>query len=304
MSLARRQETMVFEIAEKIHRKPVPELPAIPQLLHSRARRAPAEIGWKTAALSCLALLLVTTTALAFYAFHRASSLNEQLQKALVQMNEKIQRVESSVHFDSKRQQVLLGIRDEIMRANPRIGLNQAYQYSEFLLKACDKYPTVDPTMFLAIGIVESGFNPTATSLANARGLYQIWPSTGRMLARMLDWEYTEALLYDPERNTEMAALYLDILFSAYNDPRLVLAEYNGGPLNAGYLRAGSAQAAAETREYVAKVLEVNERVKRAFESGTDVRRDFIHLDANRNGKALFSLPASASVPAQTSVLQ
>ncbi|MCI0407446.1 MAG: lytic transglycosylase domain-containing protein, partial [Acidobacteria bacterium] len=186
---------------------------------------------------------------------------------------------------------------------NPRIGLNEAYQYSELLLKACDKYPTVDPLLFLSVGIVESGFNPNATSVANARGLYQIWPSTGRMLARALNWEYTEALLYDPERNTEMAAFYLDILFSAYNDPRMVLAEYNGGPLNAGYLRAGSAQA-AETREYVVKVLDVNERLKRAFESGTDVRRDFIHLDAKRDGKALFSLPASASVPTQTSVLQ
>ena len=56
-------------------------------------------------------------------------------------------------------------------------------------------------------------------------------------------------MLYDPEKNTEMAALYLDILFTAYNDERMVLAECNGGPLNAGYLRAGSSRAAAETRD-------------------------------------------------------
>lgn len=310
MPKARHQETMVFDIAEKIHLEPVPEAPVLKQhSVHTPGRGTATGAGWKTVALSCLALLLLTTSGLAFYAFHRVSSLNEELRVALGRMNDKIQRLESGINFDSRRQQLLLGIRNEIMKTSPRIGLNEAYQYSEWLLKACEKYPSVDPLMFLSIGVVESGFNPNATSAASARGLYQIWPTTGRMLARALDWEYTDALLFDPQKNTEMAALYLDILFSAYNDPRMVLAEYNGGPINAGYLRAGSGQAAAETREYVDKVLDVHQRLKRTFDVGLNVRLDLMHMDGNREGKVLPSLPpslapATASAPAQTTVLQ
>ena len=142
--------------------------------------------------------------------------------------------------------------------------------------------------MLLAIGIVESGFDPDAVSPADARGLYQIWPSTGRMLARVLDWEYNEEMLFDPEKNTELAALYLDILFTAYNDERLVLAEYNGGPLNAGYLRAGGSRAAAETRDYVAKVLDAHEGLERRFERGGEMHFELMHKDRTRNDKHLW----------------
>src|SRR5204862_39005 len=83
---------------------------------------------------------------------------------------------------------------------------------------------------------------------------------------------YEEAALYDPEKNTQAAALYLDILFSTYNDPQLVLAEYNGGPLNAGYFRAGAGELAAETRSYVPRVLQLHARLKEQFAKGTPPR--------------------------------
>jgi hypothetical protein len=67
----------------------------------------------------------------------------------------------------------------------------------------------------------------------------------------------------------------------------LVLAEYNGGPLNAGYLRAGSRKAAAETREYVAKVLDLRHRLKSKFERGNHVQLKLMHKDQNRDGKHL-----------------
>ena len=96
-------------------------------------------------------------------------------------------------------------------------------------------------------------------------------------------------MLFDPEKNTELAALYLDILFSAYNDERLVLAEYNGGPLNAGYLRAGSTRAAAETRAYVAKVLDAHEGLKRKLERGDEIQLELMHKDRSRNDKRLWA---------------
>ena len=62
-------------------------------------------------------------------------------------------------------------------------------------------------------------------------------------------------MLFDSRRNTEMAALYLDVLMTTYNDVGMALAEYNGGPVNAGFYRARSHRASAETRDYVPKVL-------------------------------------------------
>ena len=67
----------------------------------------------------------------------------------------------------------------------------------------------------------------------------------------------------------------------------MVLAEYNGGPLNAGYFRAGSNRAAAETRDYVHKVKDTHARLLNKYERGIDVGLDPMHRDKNRDGKAL-----------------
>ena len=248
--------------------------------------------GWQTTALLFLSLLLLTTVGVAFYAFHRVGELNDEMGTTMRRVEEKIQNLDAGISFDSKRQQLLLGIRDEIMRTNPRVSLNEAFEYAALIMQASDKYPAVDPLMFLAIGIVESRYELNATSVANAKGLYQIWPSTARLLARSLDWEYSDEMLYDPKKNTEMAALYLDILFSAYNDRNMVLAEYNGGPLNAGYYRAGSARAATETTNYVKKVGTVYNNLKDRFELGVEVTLEQMHKDRDRDGKLLGSAPS------------
>ena len=251
--------------------------------------------GWQTTALLFLSFLLLTTIGVAFYAFHRVGQLNDEMSTTMRRIEGRIQNLDAGISFDSKRQQLLLGIRDEIMRTNPRVSLNEAFEYAALIMQACDKYPAVDPLMFLAIGIVESGYDFKATSVADAKGLYQLWPTTARLLARSLDWEYSDEMLYDPEKNTEMAALYLDILFSAYNDQNMVLAEYNGGPLNAGYYRAGSTLAATETTDYVKKVSSVYDNLKVQFELGVEVNLELMHKDGDRDGKLLGSVHEQAS---------
>jgi soluble lytic murein transglycosylase-like protein len=191
--------------------------------------------------------------------------------------------------FDSKRRHLLLGMRKHIMRVNPRVSLADAYRYAELAIDAAEKYPSVDPLLLLAIGVVESGYDPQARSHADARGLYQIWPSTGRLLARSLGWSYDESTLYDPEKNTEAAALYLDMLFATYSDPQMVLAEYNGGPLNAGYFRAKVGQLAPETKNYVPRVLELYARLREEFAKGMDAQPEATARDAARDGKTLDS---------------
>jgi Transglycosylase SLT domain len=217
-----------------------------------------------------LGLLLLLSGTYSFYALRRVGALDREMRAMREETQHRLQKLDAGIGLESRRRQLLLGIRDEILAVNPRLDLDLAYRYSTQLVAACERYAQVDPLLLLAIGSVESGYDAAVTSPARAQGLYQIWPSTGRLLAGMLDWTYSDALLLDPEKNTTLAAFYLHILFSAYNDESLVLAEYNGGPLNAGYLRAGDGRASPETRRYVARVLEARARLRRKFETPAD----------------------------------
>jgi hypothetical protein len=248
-----------------------------------RARRSAGAAGIPL----LVGLVFLVSGGLGVYSLLWLRSLDRTMNGMRERLEGRIQRLDAGIHFDSRRQQLLLGIRDEVMGANKRLSPDLAYEYASHLVAACDRYPAVDPLLLLAVGIVESGFDPQATSAARARGLYQITPSTGRMLARMLGWEYTDGMLYDAAKSTELAALYLDVLFSAYNDESLVLAEYNGGPLNAGYLRAGSARTSAETRGYVAKVIELRQRLRKRFEQETKPMPEGAQTDASREVRRL-----------------
>jgi soluble lytic murein transglycosylase-like protein len=228
---------------------------------------------------------------LAFMGFRKAALVEQKLEDTVAQMEAEMQDLRAGVDFSATRRQLLLGMRDEILRINDSLSLTEAYRYAELLLDVTDRYPSVDPILVLSIGIVESEFDPTARSRADARGLYQIWPATGRMLAGMLGWDYSKEMLYDPERNTEMAALYLDVLMSTYNDLGMVLAEYNGGPINAGYYRAGSSRTAPETADYVPKVLEQYNRLVKKLPMppgrSYDLHYRELYRDTTRDGKRL-----------------
>jgi soluble lytic murein transglycosylase-like protein len=264
-------------ISEKKNRAPSPP------------RRDPVRLAstWQSTAIFSLCLLLLLSIGLAWHAFTRAALVQEQVDATVKQMNAEMQQLQAAVDFGSVRRQLLLGLRDEIMRVNDSLSLADAYSYAELLLDSTDRYPSVDPVLLLSIGIVESGFDTKARSPADARGLYQIWPSTGRMLAGMLDWEYSDDLLYDSARNTEMAALYLDILMTVYNDLGLALAEYNGGPINAGYYRAKSRHTAEETQDYVPKVLAHYDRLSKKLPVAPGRSYDILYRDPSRSGKTL-----------------
>jgi len=272
-----------------------------------RNGRAPRTIlirqgnGGQLLAVFLLCLLLLAVVVLGHLALRRLESKNRQTAAAMATVERKIQQLEASIGFDSTRRHLLLGMRDHILKANPRVSLADAYRYAELALEASEKYPAVEPLFLLAIGMVESGYDPQARSPADARGLYQIWPATGRVLVRALGWSYDDTILYDPKKNTEAAALYLDVLFATYNDPELVLAEYNGGPINAGYYRASARALAPETRNYVPRVLALYDHLKNEFGSGVDVRAEDSHLDGQRQGKRLESA-RGGNAPAPSSI--
>lgn len=293
--MARNEHAILKELGDH----PLHPVAPVPREHSSKTRTLVIRQGsaWQSLAVLFLCLLIIAVVMLGHQSLRAIERQNQETALAMARFERKIEQVESGIGFESARRQLLLGMRDHIMRVNPRVSLGDAYRYARLALEASEKYPSVDPLFLLAIGTVESRYDPQAVSSADARGLYQIWPSSGRLLFRSLGWDYDDAALHDPEKNTEAAALYLDILFTAYGDPQMVLAEYNGGPLNAGYYRAGVSALSAETRNYVPQVLEVYSRLKTKFEQGFEVQLETMHRDARRESKTLAG-PISAGTAA------
>jgi len=89
----------------------------------------------------------------------------------------------------------------------------------------------LDPFLVAALIRQESTFNPRVRSPANARGLMQIIPATGRQLARQEKRRYQTRDLYNPEINIRYGTRYLKEVLSRF-EGRIdyALAGYNAGP--------------------------------------------------------------------------
>jgi soluble lytic murein transglycosylase len=88
----------------------------------------------------------------------------------------------------------------------------------------------LDPYLVAALIAQESTFDPQARSVANAWGLMQIMPATGRRLARTLGIRrFTTATLTNAEINIRMGTLHFSHLVEQYGGTHYALASYNAG---------------------------------------------------------------------------
>jgi hypothetical protein len=93
--------------------------------------------------------------------------------------------------------------------------------FNNAILQAADQYH-VDPALIKAIIMVESSYNPRATSSKGAMGLMQLMPATARAMG--VDDSF------NPENNINGGVRYFKQLLSQFdNDVRLALAAYNAG---------------------------------------------------------------------------
>ncbi|MEJ5173615.1 MAG: transglycosylase SLT domain-containing protein [Hydrogenothermaceae bacterium] len=83
------------------------------------------------------------------------------------------------------------------------------------------------PEELAYLAIVESGFNPYATSPSNAAGIWQFIPSTGKRFGLRID-DYIDERR-DPYKSTVAAAKYLKTLYSMFGSWELAIAGYNCG---------------------------------------------------------------------------
>jgi soluble lytic murein transglycosylase len=89
----------------------------------------------------------------------------------------------------------------------------------------------IDPYLIAGLIRQESEFNPSVVSYANAYGLTQVLPSTGRMLSRQLNIRHFRAsMLFTPEVNLNIGTYYLrSVLDQLQGKWEATLASYNAG---------------------------------------------------------------------------
>jgi soluble lytic murein transglycosylase len=86
-----------------------------------------------------------------------------------------------------------------------------------------------DPMFAAGLIRQESTFQADIVSYANAIGLMQVLPKTGKLLARQLKIRYNKKLLYDANYNLQLGMLYIANLARLTGAPEYAAAAYNAG---------------------------------------------------------------------------
>jgi soluble lytic murein transglycosylase len=124
----------------------------------------------------------------------------------------------------------------------------------------------IDAAWLYGIMRSESLFAANAISYAGARGLMQLMPATGQMVAARLDIKLDgDTTLLDPAVNIAIGSAYLDRLDSRFaGNPCLATAAYNAGPAHVTDWLPGAPMAAdvwvenipfGQTRGYTRRVM-------------------------------------------------
>jgi soluble lytic murein transglycosylase len=86
-----------------------------------------------------------------------------------------------------------------------------------------------DPMFAAGLIRQESTFQADAVSHANAIGLMQVLPKTGKLLAKQLKVRYTKNKLFEPDYNIELGMLYIASLVRQTGALEYAAAAYNAG---------------------------------------------------------------------------
>lgn len=135
----------------------------------------------------------------------------------------------------------------------------------------------LDPYLVSALIRQESEFNPSAVSRANALGLMQLLPSTGKGEAKQLGIKsYNQDSLFDPNVNIELGTRYFRKMVDHFNGQvEYALAAYNAGDNRVEEWRSSGSYRDidefvesipfTETREYVQAIVRNAEVYKRVY---------------------------------------
>lgn len=150
--------------------------------------------------------------------------------------------------------------------------------YAELVSAASEAYGVPEPLIFAVIR-TESGFDTGAVSSAGAVGLMQLMPDTFRWVTDEMLFEHLDdGMRYDPETNIRYGTWVLARYYARYGSWETALAAYNAGSGRVDeWLEderyadgAGGLKKVpfAETRRYLRKVADAEEKYRRLWEWG------------------------------------
>jgi peptidoglycan lytic transglycosylase len=135
-----------------------------------------------------------------------------------------------------------------------------------------------DPMLAAGLMRQESTFQADAVSYANAIGLMQVLPKTGKLLAKQIKVRYSRDKLFEPDYNLELGMVYIAGLLRATGAPEYALAAFNAGEDRIAAWRAErnyeeipelvESIPFTQTREYVQIVLRNAEVYRMIYGSG------------------------------------
>jgi soluble lytic murein transglycosylase len=137
----------------------------------------------------------------------------------------------------------------------------------------------LDPYLIAALMAQESTFTAEIRSSANARGLMQVMPSTGRRYARKLGIRpFSTGSLSRPETNVRIGTRYFKDLLDQFGGVHYALAAYNAGDARvAQWIKEAPGLPAdefidnipfPETQNYVRRILGTVEDYRRLYATG------------------------------------
>jgi hypothetical protein len=111
-------------------------------------------------ALALLGTTLLVVLGLLAFLLHRLSQQERKEANQLERFERQLQKLDAGITFDSRRKRLLLGMRDEIVRVNPTIGLHDATRYAEFVLDARRSTQPYHPSCFFPSESSRADFDP------------------------------------------------------------------------------------------------------------------------------------------------
>jgi soluble lytic murein transglycosylase len=137
----------------------------------------------------------------------------------------------------------------------------------------------LDPYLMTALMAQESTFTPEIKSAADAVGLMQLLPSTGRRYARKVGMRgFSPGSLTDPEVNVRLGMQYFKDLVDRFGGDYFAIASYNAGENRVAQWRAEKPDLSEdefiddipfpETQNYVKRILGTAEDYRRLYGGG------------------------------------
>ncbi len=178
-----------------------------------------------------------------------------------------------SLSMDAANKLANLSGQDETRQPRLLRALIYPTYYADLIVPYAEQH-AFDPALLFALVRQESNFNPLSISSAQARGLTQVIPGTGDMIARALDArDFQQSDLFKPYVSVRFGAYYLATVLDMFNGSApYALMGYNGGPGNARKWQKNDLDIAVETIPFAETHLYVR-TVQNQYRQYVDVYR-------------------------------